>query len=68
MRANITVFSSATGLLDCLTPLDLRSGMPSDEKLSPNTEVQTNDKVIGLDAYKLAVLISVAAAILSLCL
>jgi hypothetical protein len=68
MRANITEFRSAAGFLDFLMPSDLRSGMPSEEKLTPNTEVQANDKVMRLDAYKLAVLISVAAAILSLCL
>lgn len=66
MRANITVFPSAAGFLDCMTPLDLRSGMPSQERFSPNSEVQTSDKVVGLDAYQLAVSISVAAAILSL--
>ena len=38
------------------------------EKLSPESEVSTEDEVAGLDAYKVAVLISVAAAILSLCL
>lgn len=68
MRANITVFPSAAGLLDGSTLLDLRSGMPLKEKFSASSEVQTNDKVVGLDAYKLAVLISVAAAILSLCI
>jgi hypothetical protein len=68
MRANITVFPLAAGPLDYLKTLDLRSGMPSEEKFSPNTEVQTSDKAVALDAYKMAVLISVAAAILSLCL
>ena len=68
MRANITVFPSAAGLLGCLRPLDLRKGIPSREKLSPNSEVQTSEEVVGLDAYKIAVLVSVAAAILSLCL
>ena len=68
MHANINVFPSAAVLLDCLRPLDLRKGIPSREKLSPNSEVQTSEEVVGLDAYKIAVLVSVAAAILSLCL
>jgi hypothetical protein len=42
--------------------------MPSREKLDSESEAQTSDKVLGLDAYELAVLISVTAAILSLCL
>ena len=68
MHANINVFPSAAVLLDCLRPLDLRRVIPSQEKLSPNSEVQTSEEVVGLDAYKIAVLVSVAAAILSLCL
>jgi len=68
MRTDVIVFPSASGLSDCLTLLDSRAGMPSKEKLSSNSEVQTSDEVLGLDAYQLAVLISVAAAILSLCL
>lgn len=40
--------------------------MPLAGKIQPNTEVQRNDKIVELDAYQLAVLISVAAAILSL--
>jgi len=42
--------------------------MPSKEKFSPSSGVQTSDKVVGFEAYKLAVLISIAAAVLSLCL
>ena len=68
MLANITVSLSAAGLLDCLTPLDLMREMPSKEKFSPSSGVQTSDKVVGFEAYKLAVLISIAAAVLSLCL
>lgn len=68
MRANIEVYSLAAGFLGCLTPLDLRSGIVSQEKFTPENEVPTDDEVVGLDAYKVAVLVSVAAAILSLCL
>ena len=48
--------------------LDLRSGIVSQEKFTPENEIPTDDEVVGLDAYKVAVLVSVAAAILSLCL
>ena len=68
MRANITVYPLAAGFLGCFTALDLGSGIVSEEKLSPENEVPTDDEVVGLDAYKVAVLVSVAAAILSLCL
>ncbi len=67
MRANITVCPRAAGFLGCLTALDLRSGLPSQEKLTPENEVPTDDEVVGLDAYKVAVLVSVGVAILSLC-
>jgi hypothetical protein len=68
MRANITVHPLAAGFLACLTALDSRSGFPSKGTLSPENEVSADDEVVGLDAYKVAVLLSVAAAILSLCL
>jgi hypothetical protein len=50
-----------------LATLDLRRGIPSQEKLSPGNEVPTNDEAVGPDAYKVAVLVSVGLAILSLC-
>ena len=62
MRTNINVFPLAAGL----EAIGFRSGMPLQERFKPNTEVQTNDKIAGSDAYQLAVLILVAAAILSL--
>jgi hypothetical protein len=68
MRANITVFPSAARFFGCLAPFDMRSGIPSEEKVSPNSESQISDTVVGLDAYKLAVLILVTASILTLCL
>ena len=66
MRANINVFPLAAGLLDYLRPLDLGAECRWLDRFRTNTEVQTNDKIVELDAYQLAVLISVAAAILSL--
>jgi hypothetical protein len=67
MRANIVVCLLAAGFSGRLTALNLRSGIPSQEKLSPENEGPA-DAAVGPDAYKLAVLVSVGAAILSLCL
>jgi hypothetical protein len=47
---------------------DVRNGVPSREKLSAETQVPADDEVLGLDLYKVAVLVSVGIAILSLCL
>lgn len=47
---------------------DVRNGVPSRKKLSAEDQVPTEDEVLGLDLYKVAVLVSVAIAILSLCL
>ena len=66
MRAHITIYPLASRLL-CSTELGLRRGIASHEKFSPEDE-GPGDEVGGLDAYKVAVLVSVAAAILSLCL
>jgi hypothetical protein len=68
MRANINVCLLAAGFLGCLTALDLRSGIPSQKKFSAENEVPADDEVVGLDIYKVAVLVSVGVAILSLCL
>lgn len=62
MRASINVFSLAAGLLDYLRPLDFGAECRWLETFRPNR----NDKIVELDAYQLAVLISVGAAILSL--
>jgi hypothetical protein len=67
MRANIIVCLLAAGFLGCLTALNSRSRIPSQEKLAPQIEAPSNE-VVGPDAYRVAVLVSVAAAILSVCL
>jgi hypothetical protein len=67
MRANIIVCLLAAGFLGCLTALNSRSRIPSQEKLAPQIEAPSNETA-GPDAYKVAVLVSVAAAILSGCL
>jgi hypothetical protein len=68
MRANISECLLAAGFLGCLTAFNLRSGIPSQEKLSADNQVPTDNEVVGLDIYKVAVLVSVGIAILSLCL
>jgi hypothetical protein len=67
MRANIIVCLLAAGFLGCLTALNSRSRIPSQEKLATQIEAPSNE-VVGPDAYKVAVLVSVAVAILSGCL
>ena len=67
MGTNIIVCLLAAGFLECLTALNSRSRIPSQEKLAPQIEAPSNE-VVGPDAYKVAVLVSVAAAIFSVCL
>jgi hypothetical protein len=66
MRANIDIFPLAAGLLDYLRPLDLGAECRGWRDSGQTPKSKTNAKIVGLDAYQLAVLISVAAAILSL--
>ena len=67
MRANIAVIASVVGFFGCLRRSDFMSRIPSQGKLSPESEVQITDKGQTLDAYELAVLFSVAAATFSMC-
>jgi hypothetical protein len=68
MYANIRACLPAAGFLGCLSALDLKNGVPSQEKLSAENQLPADDKVVGLDIYKVAVLVSIGIAILSLCL
>jgi hypothetical protein len=68
MHVNIIACLLAAGFFVCLTTLDLRSGTPSRERFSHENEVPASDQLGGPDAYKLAVLVSVGLAILSLIL
>jgi hypothetical protein len=68
MFANISECPLAAGFLGRLTALGLKSGIPSQEKLSAGNQAPTDDEVVELDIYKVAVLVSVGLAILSLCL
>ena len=45
----------------------IRSGVPSQERQNPRKEASAVDEVVGPDAYKVAVVLSIAAAILSGC-
>ena len=65
MCANISDGLLAAGFF---AAFDVRNGVPSREKLSAEDQAPTDDEVLGLDLYKLAVLVSVGMAILSLCL
>jgi hypothetical protein len=67
MRANIIVCLLAAGFRGCLKASDWRSGIPSQEKLNHENEVPADDAVAGPDAYKVAVMVLVGAAILSVC-
>jgi hypothetical protein len=68
MHTNIIACLLAAGFFGCLTTVDLRNGIPSQERSSHENEASANDEVKGTDAYKAAVLFSVGAAILSLIL
>jgi hypothetical protein len=66
MRANINAFLPAIGFCGRLPALDLRSGIPSQERLGYKSEAPADAEVGKPDAYKLAVLLLVGVAILSL--
>jgi len=68
MHTNIIACLLAAGFVGCFTTLDMRRGIPSQEEFSHDNEVSTNDQVERLDPYRVAVLFSVVAAILSLIL
>jgi len=68
MRTNINLCLQVAGFTGCSTALNCSTGIPSPEPFRPANEVPAEHEVVGLDAYKLAVSISVAATILSLCL
>lgn len=68
MRANIIACLLAVVFFACLTVLDLKSRFLSGVKLTHENEPPAEDDCPpdGPDAYKVAVLLSVGAAILSL--
>jgi hypothetical protein len=66
MHVNIIACLLAIGFFGGLTALDLRGGIPSQEGLSNENEGSANTEVGKADAYKVAVLLSIGAAVLSL--
>jgi hypothetical protein len=68
MHTNIIACLLAAGFVGCFTTLDMRRGIPSQEEFSQESEVSTSDQVERLDPYRVAVFLSVVAAILSLIL
>lgn len=67
MRANMIVGLQTAGFMRCSTAMDLMGGIPSPEPFTVGNEVPAEDQTVGPDAYTIAVLVSVAAALLSLC-
>jgi hypothetical protein len=67
MHANITVYPSAASFR-MLDGLGFKERNSFEGATQSRREVPTDDEVVELDAYKLAVLVSVGVAILSLCL
>lgn len=67
MRANLIVCLLAAGFLGHLKALGLKSVIPLQERLGRENEVAEKDEVVGLDAYKVAVMVLVGATILSVC-
>jgi hypothetical protein len=67
MRANLIVCLLAAGFSGNLKALGWKSVIPSQERLGRQNEVAENEEVVGLDAYKLAVMVLVGATILSVC-
>ena len=65
MRANIIPCLPSLGFFG-LPALDLKSRIPSQEDLSMENEVAADAEVERPDAYKVAVMLSIGAAILSL--
>jgi len=68
MRANLIVCLLAAGFSGHLKELGWTGVIASQERLSPDHEVPADNEVVGPDAYKIAVMVLVAAAILSVCL
>jgi hypothetical protein len=66
MRANLTAFLPAVGFFGRLPAFNLGSGIPSEERLSHKKEAPAAAEIRGLDAYMVAVLLLIGAAILSL--
>ena len=67
MRANLIVCLLAAGFSGYLKASGWKSVIPSQERLSPENGVSADSEVVGLDAYKVAVMVLIGATILSVC-
>lgn len=65
MHGTIIACLLTVGSFGCSIAFDLRSGVSSQEKLSPENKNIANDEVARTDLYKVAVLLSVVATIFS---
>jgi hypothetical protein len=68
MHANYIVCLPAAGFPGGLTGPYLRSEIASRKKLSSKKQTPAEEEVVRFDAYMIAVLVSVGATILSLCI
>jgi hypothetical protein len=68
MHRDLIPCQPTAGFFKYSTVSNLRSGVPLRKKLNPENEASGVNEVAGPDAYTVAVLLSVVATILSLCL
>jgi len=68
MRANLIVCLLPAGFSEHLKALSWRSVIASKKRLPSEYEATPNVEVVGPDAYKVAVMVFVGAAVLSVCL
>jgi hypothetical protein len=68
MRTNLIVCLLAAGFSKHRKALSWRSVIASKERLTSEYEAPANEGVLGPDAYKVAVMVFVGAAVLSVCL
>jgi hypothetical protein len=66
MRANIIACLPSIGFFGRLPALDLKSRIASQEDLGRENQVAANAEVHRSDAYQVAVILSIGAAIISL--
>jgi hypothetical protein len=68
MQGNLISYRQAAGFFRFPTAVGSGTRSPLRESLSPRKEPSGVDEVVGPDAYMVAVMLSIAAAILSGCL
>lgn len=66
MRADITALLSAVGFRRRLLIFDVGNEASSHKRLYPQQETSAETRAVGLDAYKMAVLLLIGTAVLSL--